>query len=313
MLPEEKARVKIDKQLRNAGWDIVARNEYLPNSTSAVKEALMGGNAESDYLLFIDGKAIAVVEAKREENPLGDEVKKQAEDYAVSPQAWYGLWFEKLIPLVYMANGNNIYFKNMLVEDSDYEELSQMHSPKKMLQIVGKKSEYGALPLIEKRGLRDCQYRAEVKFEESLKMGNKKNLAVLATGSGKTYLAIYTTEYDDSYILETIVADDIISLRQAVSGQKERVMEAEFNYDVEDSSSTILETERIVKIRKLNKKIGDNLKLLYGYRCQICGQLIGEEFGSHIVEAHHIDYFVSSLNNDASNQLIVCPKDDIYT
>ena len=189
MLPEEKARVKIDKQLRNAGWDIVARNEYLPNSTSAVKEALMGGNTESDYLLFIDGKAIAVVEAKREENPLGDGVKKQAEDYAVSPQDWYGLWFEKLIPLVYMANGNKIYFKNMLVENSDYEELSQMHSPKKMLQIVGKKSEYGALPLIEKRGLRDCQYRAEVKFEESLKMGNKKNLAVLATGSGKTYLA----------------------------------------------------------------------------------------------------------------------------
>lgn len=189
MLPEEKACVKIDKQLRNAGWDIVARNEYLPNSTSAVKEALMGGNTESDYLLFIDGKAIAVVEAKREENPLGDEVKKQAEDYAVSPQDWYGVWFEKLIPLVYMANGNKIYFKNMLVENSDYEELSQMHSPKKMLQIIGKKSEYGALPLIEKRGLRACQYRAEVKFEESLKMGNKKNLAVLATGSGKTYLA----------------------------------------------------------------------------------------------------------------------------
>ena len=189
MLPEEKARVKIDKQLRNAGWDIVSRNEYLPNSTSAIKEALMGGNTESDYLLFIDGKAIAVVEAKREENPLGDVVKKQAEDYAVSPQDWYGLWFEKLIPLVYMANGNKIYFKNMLVEDADYEELPQMHSPKKMLQIVGKTSEYGALPLIEKRGLRDCQYRAEVKFEESLKMGNKKNLAVLATGSGKTYLA----------------------------------------------------------------------------------------------------------------------------
>lgn len=189
MLPEEKARVKIDKQLRNAGWDIVSRNEYLPNSTTAVKEALMVGNTESDYLLFIDGKAIAVVEAKREENPLGDEVKKQAEDYAVSPQAWYALWFENLIPLVYMANGNKIYFKNMLVEDSEYEELSQMHSPKKMLQIVGKKSEYGALPLLERRGLRDCQYKAETRFEESLKLGNKKNLAVLATGSGKTYLA----------------------------------------------------------------------------------------------------------------------------
>lgn len=75
---------------------------------------------------------------------------------------------------MYMANGNKIYFKNMLVENSDYEELSQMHSPKKMLQIIGKKSEYGALPLIEKRGLRDCQYRAEVKFEESLKWETRK-------------------------------------------------------------------------------------------------------------------------------------------
>ena len=75
MLPEELARVKIDKQLNNAGWDIIARNEYLPNSTVAVKEALMKGNTESDYLLFVDGKAIAVVEAKKEANDLGaDEI-----------------------------------------------------------------------------------------------------------------------------------------------------------------------------------------------------------------------------------------------
>ena len=91
MLPEEKARVKIDKQLKNAGWDIVSRSEYMPNTTAAVMEALMQGNTESDYLLFIDNKAIAVVEAKKEENPLGENVKKQAEDYAVHPQSWYGL------------------------------------------------------------------------------------------------------------------------------------------------------------------------------------------------------------------------------
>ena len=70
MLPEERARVKIDKQLSEAGWDIVMRNEYVPKSAAAVKEALMQGNTESDYLLFVDDKAIAVVEAKREENPL---------------------------------------------------------------------------------------------------------------------------------------------------------------------------------------------------------------------------------------------------
>lgn len=189
MLPEEKARIKIDKQFINAGWDVVSRHEYIPNSASAVKEALMQGNTESDYLLFVEDKAIAVVEAKKESDPLGKEVEKQAERYAVHPQSWYGLWFENLIPLVYMANGNKIYYKNMLIPDREYEELTEMHSPKKMLQIINKISEYGALPRLEKRGLRDCQYDAEIEFEKSFKAGKKKNLAVLATGSGKTYLA----------------------------------------------------------------------------------------------------------------------------
>ena len=190
MLPEEKARVKIDKQLMNAGWDIVSRNEYVPQNSVAVKEALMQGNTESDYLLFVDNKAIAVVEAKKETNSLGKTVAQQAEAYSVNPQDWYQLWFPGQIPLVYLANGNKIYFKNMLTDpDGDYIELTEMHSPKKMLQIIGKKSEYGALPRIEKKGLRDCQYNAEVELEQSLKKGMKKSLAVLATGSGKTYLA----------------------------------------------------------------------------------------------------------------------------
>ena len=189
MLPEEKARIKIDKQLTDAGWDIVARDEYIPFNASAVKEALMQGNKESDYLLFVDDKAIAVVEAKAEVSSLGDIVAQQAEWYSKNPQGWVGLWFPNQIPFVYLANGNKIYFKNMLETDSEYVELSEMHPPKKILQMLGKKSEFGALPRIEKKGLRDCQYDAEVKLEASLKAGRKKALAILATGSGKTYLA----------------------------------------------------------------------------------------------------------------------------
>lgn len=124
----------------------------------------------------------------------------------------------------------------------------------------------------------------------------------------KEYLAIYTTEYEDTYLLEPILADDITILKQLVKNQQERVFEANFNYDIVDDNATIFETERIVKIRKLNKKIGDNLKLLYNYRCQICGKSIGEKYNSRIVEAHHIDYFVHSLNNDSDNQLILCPN-----
>lgn len=189
MTPEEKARVKIDKQLNNAGWEIVSRQEYVPNYASAVKEGLMQGNKESDYLLFIDDKAIAVVEAKAESNSLGEIVAQQAEWYSTHPQSWVGMWFEEQVPLVYLANGNKIYFKNMLDPESEYVELTAMHTPKQMLKLIGKKSEYGALPKLEKRGLRDCQYNAERKLEEKLKLGHKKSLAILATGSGKTYLA----------------------------------------------------------------------------------------------------------------------------
>ena len=187
MKPEEEAREKIDKQLKEAGWDIVTRQEYNALSPQAVKEALMKGGKESDYLLFIDNKAIAVVEAKQEKDKLGEKVAVQAKNYALTPQDWYGTWYDKLIPLVYLANGRKLYFKNMLTApDGDYVELTEMHTPKKMLQLIKKDSEYGALPRIEKEGLRDCQYEAEVEFEKSIKQGQKKALAILATGSGKT-------------------------------------------------------------------------------------------------------------------------------
>ena len=107
----------------------------------------------------------------------------------------------------------------------------------------------------------------------------------------KEYLAIYTTEYDDSYILEPIVASDLEVYRSSIENQKERIVEASIDYDVTDPNAGFAENERLTRIRKLNRKIGENLKILYNYRCQ-----------------HHIDYYVNSLNNDSNNQMVVCPN-----
>lgn len=124
----------------------------------------------------------------------------------------------------------------------------------------------------------------------------------------REYLAIYTTEYEDTFFVEPIIADDIQVVKSVIRGMNERALETEFDYDITDDESGMKFRAQVVKVRKLNKKIGENLKLLYGYRCQICGRLIGEQYGSHIAEAHHIDFFVNSLNNDANNQMIVCPN-----
>ena len=81
-----------------------------------------------------------------------------------------------------------------------------------------------------------------------------------------------------------------------------------FNYDVRDDTAGINAQKALIRVRKLNRKIGDTLKEHYQYRCQICGRVIEEKYGSKIAEAHHIDYFVKSLNNDITNILIVCPN-----
>lgn len=156
------------------------------------------------------------------------------------------------------------------------------------------------------RGYFQRSYAYISKMKQLQEKGSKKHISL--PEDFKEYLAVYTTEYDDTYVLETIGSQDIEILRNFIAGQSERTMEAQFNFDMKDDTAGCKEKEQIVKIRKLNKKIGDNLKRLYGYRCQICGRLIGEEYGSHVAEAHHIDYFVRSLNNDASNQIILCPN-----
>ena len=66
MKPEEHARVTIDRQLTAAGWPVVNRNEYIPAlGAAAIREALMQGQREADYMLMLHGKAVGVVEAKR--------------------------------------------------------------------------------------------------------------------------------------------------------------------------------------------------------------------------------------------------------
>ena len=109
MKPEENARLSIDAQLTAAGWVVVDRDEFTPNlGAAAIREALMTGQREADYLLLLHGKAVGIVEAKRADVKLDRaDFREQALGYARDLPHDQPSW-RKVLPLVYLANGKDI-------------------------------------------------------------------------------------------------------------------------------------------------------------------------------------------------------------
>lgn len=138
MLPEEKARVKIDQWFRDSGWQVVNRDEYTPMSTAvAVREGLLKGNLEADYFLFINGKSVGILEAKREEIDVESTiVSDQVENYARSVPSYYQA-YQKPIPLLYKSNGKDLYFRDFRDKNSTYEALNHILTPREVVKLLG--------------------------------------------------------------------------------------------------------------------------------------------------------------------------------
>lgn len=76
----------------------------------------------------------------------------------------------------------------------------------------------------------------------------------------------------------------------------------------QDDSAAITFSDNSSHQRVYNKRIINDLKKLYEYKCQICGLNCAKKYGINIAEAHHIDYFSYSKNNNADNIVILCPN-----
>ena len=189
MKPEEKSREIINRLLTEAGWSVVDREHYAPTASAiAIEEGLLEGRQEADYLLFLDGKAIGVLEAKKKTTSLSDIVVAQAEGYAHGILDWYQVWFNPL-PLIYLSNGKEILYRNLRDPSGKYIPVARIHEPKEVAKIFDLQSYFVGLPALSSRGLRKCQFEAISNLENSFRSGQKRALMVLATGSGKTFAA----------------------------------------------------------------------------------------------------------------------------
>ena len=191
--PEERAREWIDRKLEEVGWKVINRDEYAPGMTAvAVREVAMCGGLEADYLLLINGKAAAVLEAKREEISLSNpHLIAQAENYTKQVKPWYPTWLLPL-PFVYLSNGREIAFKDCRKPDAKYEIITKFPRPWDLVRHLHL-GEFDGLPYLSPKGLRKCQYEALNNLEASFKEGKRRAVMVLATGSGKTFTACMMT------------------------------------------------------------------------------------------------------------------------
>ena len=139
---------------------------------------------------------------------------------------------------------------------------------------------------------------------EKEKLTNKKKQLTVPEDF-REYIAVYSTVFDDVFLLECITHDEIIETKEAIKKFDE--LEIEQILQTKDNS-TFIEKQKTVKIRKLDRTIGDNLKIIYDYKCQICGLFIGESYDATIIHTHHIEYFSVSLNNNADNIMVICPN-----
>lgn len=137
------------------------------------------------------------------------------------------------------------------------------------------------------------------------KSHNTLNKRVRIPTQKQEYIMFYASKGPCCLLLEPVTLPEIRKEMDQLTTIPELLIEEMLS---SDETAGIEMKTGITKLRRMNHAIGDSLKLLYRYRCQICGAYIGEKYGSTLIHAHHIDYFSRSMNNDASNILIVCPN-----
>ncbi len=191
MTPEEKARIEIDEMLEQAGWVVQDRSELNIRASMgvAIREFVMKDNGESDYLLFVNGKAIGVLEAKKAELSLSG-VENQSQGYACSLPEGVRC-YQMPLPFIYESNGSEIYFRDCRDKVCRSRRLFAFHKPETLLELISSddtlRNKLALLPELNKEGLRDCQIEAIEGLEESLKNGKPRALIQMATGAGKTF------------------------------------------------------------------------------------------------------------------------------
>ncbi|WP_297447205.1 type I restriction-modification enzyme R subunit C-terminal domain-containing protein [Acidiferrobacter sp.] len=221
--PEEHARETIDELLAQGGWLVCDPDKANIHASAgvAIREfPLKSGHGFADYLLYVDGKAAGVIEAKKEGATLIG-VETQSDKYTAGLPDGLPRWSNPL-PFSYQSTGAETRFTNGLDPQPRSRPVFAFHKPETLAGWLAEARDFEAarplvignpnilsvaesaaeqrgrtvlarlqqMPVLKTEGLWPAQIRAIQSLEQSLKENRPRALIQMATGSGKTFTAI---------------------------------------------------------------------------------------------------------------------------
>ena len=186
----ETRKMYIDLMLKEAGWEVLSIKGTVQPRKACIEVELHGmpnahGVGYADYVLFgADGLPLAVVEAKKTSvSPIKG--KHQAELYADCLEKQYGVR-----PVIYYTNG----FETNIIDGLGYppRRLFGFHTAADLELMIQKRTRHGINDFSIKDSITDRHYQkmAIKAVCEHYNTKHRKGLLVMATGTGKTRVAI---------------------------------------------------------------------------------------------------------------------------
>ncbi|HAJ97669.1 MAG TPA: restriction endonuclease subunit R [Ruminococcus sp.] len=197
MQPEEKARIVIDQKLQEAGW--LVQDMKTINLSAGIGVAVREfptNTGEVDYALFVEGRPVGVVEAKKPEAGQNITiVENQSARYANSSFKW--IQGDYKIRFAYEATDELTRFTDYADIKYRSRTVFSFHRPETLAGLLRQndtiRNNMKHFPAFDGAGFRTCQITAIENLDRSLSENRPRALVQMATGAGKTFTAITAT------------------------------------------------------------------------------------------------------------------------
>lgn len=190
-------RDRINKKLEalQPAWKIIKYFDGL-NPTTLTRHAVEEyptASGPADYALFVEGKLLAILEAKKVK--IGPQnVLEQAKRYARTVFSGPGNWNGYRVPFLYASNGEIIWHLDVRDEKNISRQIANFHTSDALAEYWQGNRAAGFEWLrhnpIAITRLHDFQRQAIAATEKELIKGKRSLLIAMATGTGKTFTTV---------------------------------------------------------------------------------------------------------------------------